>query len=220
MKKIISAVLAIAMVLALSLSVSAYTINTDDAQIGAGEIFGTAAVYFNDATVVNGDTVTVDLMVEDNNEGFTELKITVAADDGISVSAVENGDLGTASYTDGVITVTADETIEVDGCVAKIVFAASAEGVKNVVLTATGKNAGDTIGVLGSECLITVEAAVSEGIPGDIDENGAVNTTDLALLKLALAGGGTDTLPNADFDSDGVVNTTDLAKLKLFLAGA
>lgn len=220
MKKIISVILAIAMVFALSLSVSAYTINTDDAQIGAGDIFGTAAVYFDDATVDNGDTVTVDLMVKDNNEGFTEIKVTIAADNGIAVESVANGDLGNASYADGVITVTSSEAVDADGCIAKITFAATAEGVKSVTLTATGKNGSETITVLGSTCEITIEAAEIEGLPGDVDNNGDVNTTDLATFKIALAEGSAEQLPNADFDGDGAVNTTDLAKIKLYLAGA
>ena len=220
MKKIISVILAIAMVFILSLSVSAYTINTDDAQIGAGDIFGIAAVYFDDATVENGNTVTVDLMVKENNEGFTELKITVAADAGIAVEAVANGDLGTASYSDSVITVTSADVIEADGCIAKITFTASTAGVKNVVLTATGKNGSDPVAVLGSDCEITVEATESEELPGDVDNDGFVNTTDLAKFKIALAEGSAEQLPNADFDGDGAVNTTDLARLKLYLAGA
>lgn len=220
MKKIVSVILAIAMVFVLSLSVSAYTINTDDAQIGAGDIFGTAAVYFDDSTVDNGDTVTVDLMVKDNNKGFTEIKVTIAADNGIAVESVANGDLAAASYADGVITVTSSEAINADGCIAKITFVASTEGVKSVTLTATGKNSNETVTVLGSTCKITVEAAQSEGLLGDVDNNGAVNTTDLALLKLALAEGSAGQLPNADLDGDGAVNTTDLANLKLFLAGA
>ena len=219
MKKIISVILAIAMVFILSLSVSAYTINTDDAQIGAGDIFGIAAVYFDDATVENGNTVTVDLMVKENNEGFTELKITVDADAGIAVEAVANGDLGTASYSDSVITVTSADVIEADGCIAKITFTASTAGVKNVVLTATGKNGSDPVAVLGSDCEITVEAT-DEELPGDVDNDGFVNTTDLAKFKIALAEGSAEQLPNADFDGDGAVNTTDLAWLKLYLAGA
>ena len=187
MKKIVSVILAICMVFVLSLSVSAYTINTDDAQIGADEIFGIAAVYFEDATVTDGEKTTVDLMI-DNNQGFTELKITVAADAGIAVEAVANGDLGTASYSDSVITVTSADAIEADGCIAKITFAASEEGVKSVTLTATGKNGTATVSVLGATCQITVEAAQSEGLAGDVDNDGFVNTTDLARLKLYLAG--------------------------------
>lgn len=52
---------------------------------------------------------------------------------------------------------------------------------------------------------------------GDINKDNSVGTTDLALLKLALAQGTADALSNADMDDDGAVTTTDLALLKLLL---
>ncbi len=216
MRKFISVFLAIAMVFALSLSVSAYTINTDDAQIGAGDIFGTPAVYFEDAVVENGKEVTVDLMIE-NNEGFTELKITVSADAGIAVASVANGDLAAASYADSVITVSASESVDLDGCIAKVTFVASAEGVKNVNLTATGKDGSANIVALGSDCKITVEAA--QGILGDVDDDGDVDATDLGELKLYLAGYDKQLARGADMNEDGSINTSDLSLLKLKLSG-
>ena len=59
-------------------------------------------------------------------------------------------------------------------------------------------------------------------ILGDLDGDGDVNTTDLATMKLFLAGLSelSDTgLVAGDFNKDGAVNTTDLASLKLLLAG-
>ena len=58
---------------------------------------------------------------------------------------------------------------------------------------------------------------------GDISGDGSVDTTDLAVMKLFLAGIGDidDTVKVAgDMTGDGQINTTDLAQLKLFLAGA
>ena len=57
---------------------------------------------------------------------------------------------------------------------------------------------------------------------GDCNGDGNVNTTDLAVMKLFLAGVGelSDTGKlGADLNSDGDINTTDLASLKLKLAG-
>ncbi len=54
---------------------------------------------------------------------------------------------------------------------------------------------------------------------GDTDGDGKVNTTDLALLKLKLAGiNKTATANGADFNKDGNVDSLDLALLKLYLA--
>ncbi len=58
---------------------------------------------------------------------------------------------------------------------------------------------------------------------GDIDANGEVDTSDLALMKLHLAGARTldETGELAgDIDANGEVDTSDLALLKLHLAGA
>lgn len=56
---------------------------------------------------------------------------------------------------------------------------------------------------------------------GDVDCDDKVGTTDLANLKLYVAGADTDIkLTAADVDTNGAVNTSDLATLKLFVAGA
>ncbi len=54
---------------------------------------------------------------------------------------------------------------------------------------------------------------------GDCDESGAVDTGDLAALKLNLAGSGEVNIDAADVTKDDKVDTTDLADLKLTLAG-
>ncbi|MBR2043159.1 MAG: hypothetical protein IJ946_02340 [Clostridia bacterium] len=55
---------------------------------------------------------------------------------------------------------------------------------------------------------------------GDVDDNGKVDTSDLAALKLYLAGIGADINNQyADMDSNEQVDTSDLAALKLYLAG-
>jgi hypothetical protein len=73
------------------------------------------------------------------------------------------------------------------------------------------------------------ESAISESVtvttpekppytPYDCNDDGEINTTDLAVLKLYLAGLG-DVGDGADCNEDGEINTTDLAALKLYLAG-
>ncbi len=54
---------------------------------------------------------------------------------------------------------------------------------------------------------------------GDVDGDGKVSTTDLATIKLFLAGSYSEKVySGADFDKDGYINTSDLALLKLYLA--
>jgi hypothetical protein len=73
-----------------------------------------------------------------------------------------------------------------------------------------------------SEILVVKTEEAPLYIIGDLDGDGNVNTTDLATMKLFLAGiselDGTGLLAG-DLDGDGNVNTTDLASLKLKLAG-
>ncbi|MBR2043760.1 MAG: DNRLRE domain-containing protein [Clostridia bacterium] len=59
----------------------------------------------------------------------------------------------------------------------------------------------------------------SELLYGDVNDDGKVDTTDLAMMKLHLATGSEINEANGDVDFDGIINTSDLANLKLFLAG-
>ena len=73
-------------------------------------------------------------------------------------------------------------------------------------------------------CGETVESqtipSLSQDVKGDADGNGKVDTSDLAKMKLFLAGASKEISSMADVDSSGKVDTSDLAKMKLFLAGA
>ncbi len=61
--------------------------------------------------------------------------------------------------------------------------------------------------------------SANEVILGDVDGDGKVDTTDLAVLKLYLAGVSGEISEGADMDENGEINTGDLAALKLYLAG-
>lgn len=83
----------------------------------------------------------------------------------------------------------------------------SSFGIKTIIVGYKGKTASFEVTVL---------------LLGDCNGDGDVDTTDLATLKLFLAGVGdlSDTGKlGADLNGDGGVNTTDLASLKLKLAG-
>lgn len=74
----------------------------------------------------------------------------------------------------------------------------------------------------GTDLSCTYNIKVGNVLTGDVDGNGTVATTDLATLKLYLAGAvSVDDIvyDNADMDLNTVVETKDLAELKLKLAG-
>ncbi len=219
MKKLLAVILALAMLAAMSIGVSAYTINQDDAQIGADQIFGVTAVYFADAQVEKNGDVTVDIILE-SNPGVTDIAVTFALPADVSIKAVANGNMGTASLNGNVVTIAADSVFSADGCVAKVTFTATELGEKTVVLTATAKNGEDDIAINGSDCIIVVSEAAVSAVPGDVNGDGELNTTDLAVIKLFLADGErTESVVNPDVNGDGLENTSDLAQLKLLLSG-
>ncbi len=65
----------------------------------------------------------------------------------------------------------------------------------------------------------SAEIEIMDCIPGDVNGDLNVDTTDLATIKLYLAGLTSEVAPGADADADGNINTGDLATLKLMLAG-
>lgn len=67
---------------------------------------------------------------------------------------------------------------------------------------------------------VSYVVAVSRLTSGDVNDDGAVNASDLALLKLYLAGQGVQIHGEySDINKNGSTDGTDLALLKLYLAG-
>ncbi len=67
--------------------------------------------------------------------------------------------------------------------------------------------------------MTSAEIEIIHSVPGDVNGDTFVDTTDLAELKLHLAALRENVSPGADADGDGKINTGDLATLKLMLAG-
>jgi endoglucanase len=75
---------------------------------------------------------------------------------------------------------------------------------------------------LGNRVFVNTESGAIEilsFVRGDCNDDGNVDTTDLAVLKLFLAGVNNTIGEGADIDKNGKLDTGDLATLKLFLAG-
>jgi hypothetical protein len=98
---------------------------------------------------------------------------------------------------------------------ASLVFKAKASGGTSI--NVTDVFAADTDEYYYSSVSFGFE--VDNGLIGDADGNGVVNTSDLATLKLYLAGSVTEINNLVDFNNDTFIDTTDLASLKLHLAG-
>ena len=141
----------------------------------------------------------------------------MAIPQGLAVSSVANGEVGTASVLGNVITVTGLDALGDDGCVAKVTFTASVIGQKTVGLTVSAQNDTDDVAVEGSACKVLVSANPTPVIPGDVDDSGEVTTNDLAKIKLFLVDKATINEIAGDIDGNGSVGTSDLAALKLML---
>ncbi|MBE6728957.1 MAG: hypothetical protein E7568_01840 [Ruminococcaceae bacterium] len=195
----------------------------DDGELGAGDIFGNPTLSFEDVTAKQNRKVTLDLSIAEN-PGFTELRVTVDAPAGITVTAVANGEVGTAVLDNGVIVVTANETVTEDKIVAKVTFAVAGNavlGANDISIDVVAKDGDKRVLVKGSDFKMTVEE--STAIPGDVNGNGEVEINDLAVLKLRLVGAladGDAEIVNPDVNENGVVEINDLAQLKLILVGA
>lgn len=149
---------------------------------------------FSDTFEVNVETPSITLS---DNEKIVILDKTyrISADtlpEGVNV-VWESEDQNIATVEDGVVT-------------------AKAEG--ETTITASFVYNGTTY---KASCVVTVKKLL-----GDINDDGVVNTTDLAQLKLHLVGATVlenKALAVADVSQDGAVDTTDLALMKLYLAG-
>ena len=192
----------------------------DDDQFGAGDLFGNPSVAVENVTISQNSAKTVDVVLTENL-GFTEMVIEIVGE-GFTVTAVENGDFGTAVLEGGKIVIESDKVITENGCVAKVTLTAGdTVDVFNATINVTAKEGNLNAGVTGKAFTVTVEEMTV--IPGDIDGSGKVDTTDLAELKLYLAGAKTlegDALIAADIDGSGKPDTVDLAQMKLYLSGA
>lgn len=214
MKKILSIFLAVLLVFsAFSLSAAAYTVNTDDGHIGAGDLFGTGAVYFEDATVALGSSTLVPLMIRDN-PGVTRLEITVEAAEGVALTEVLNGVRGTAVLNGNTVTVNYNTNADTDDCVAYLNFEGKIIGNAQVVLKVKAYTGADEVALLGSTCLITVASFKR----GDIDNDGKVDVLDLILLKHHIVSSEQYPAYGPDLDSNGHVDVADVAILRKLLA--
>ena len=216
MKKIISLLLSLVMLFTLG-SVCA-SASDDDVTVDFDDVAGNSGftiVYFNNTWVNKGEN-TVNLYIK-NNPGVTDLSITFNLPEGFTVTAVQNGDMGEAVLNNGVITVSSSEEYTDNSCVAKVTFNVTASGFNTVGIGCAATNGQQEKYVANASCILKVRE-----VKGDVDGDGDRDATDLANLKLHLAGAkaiGDEGIVNPDVNGDGEVIATDLAQLKLMLAG-
>ena len=69
--------------------------------------------------------------------------------------------------------------------------------------------------------LATLTASAADYLPGDLNGDGLVSSTDVVFLRRHIAGGYNITVNEAagDVNADGILNTTDVVTIRRYIAG-
>lgn len=228
MKRIIALFLTLSLVLALIpatvTSVFAAELETDGT-IQVGEVYATP-----------GSSVDVNITLK-NNPGILGMTLKVTYDESkVTLTSVENGD--TLSYmtftkpkdlSSGCKLPWAAEVVNeediADGVVATLTFDVN-EGtaVNDLIDIAVSYEKGaiidNDLNPLALE-IVNGSIKVIDYTPGDLNEDGLINTTDVVYLMRYIAGGYGISINEAaaDVNDDGNLNTTDVVYIMRYIAG-
>ncbi len=202
----------------------------------AAEIVTDSYITVKSATAMPGKTVKVDITI-DKNPGILGMTLKLNYDESIAtLTDVEKGealdamtftppkDLKSGCNLPWDAEDVAPEDIK-DGVIATLTFE----------ISDTAK-AGDLIGISVSYdsgaiidkdmnplkiSTISGNILIIDYVPGDLNENGIIDTTDVVLLRRYIAGGYGVTINEAaaDVNDDGILNTTDVVYIRRFVAG-
>lgn len=171
------------------------------------------AFSFEKESVTAGDTValTVTLKADGVMNAFSydliynkdELSFVKA-----SSSSINSTSVGVITFVD-----------DADGNTVSTTYYFTTKKPGNVTVTVQNALCADTQEYEYDDTVCTFE--VLRATTGDVNDDGIVNISDLATLKLYLAGATADVNREySDINKDNSVDISDLANLKLYLAGA
>lgn len=228
MKRVISFVLVAAMLIAMfpvfSTTASAAETATD------------AVIYADAAFTKQGSEVVVDFYIK-NNPGILGMTLKVNYDESkATLTAVENGEalphmtfttpkkLGNGCSLPWDAQDVTEEDIR-DGRIVRLTFmvAASAK-VNDIIDIALSYDAGAVIDGDMNPISVRLESGsiwVLDYTPGDTNNNGLVDSTDVVFLRRHIAGGYNVTIKEeaGDVNDDGLRNTTDVVYIRRYTAG-
>ena len=187
-------------------------------------------------TAFPGTTISMDITIKDN-PGILGATLSIAYDEGLTLTAIEAGDAFSALTLTKPGNLSAnpfnlvwdgqeleDDDIK-DGVIATLTFEVSdsAEAGNSLGVRMSYKNGGIVDNNLSTVNVETVDGEVSviDYLPGDLNGDQEVNTTDVILLRRYIAGGYDITINTmaADVNDDAEINTTDIIWLRRYLAG-
>lgn len=224
----------ISLLLALTLILSVLPMGMFTAT--AQEIATDAVITVKNSYGKGGATVAVDVVIQ-NNPGILGMTLTLTYDESaLTLTGVTNGDAMSAltftapkEFKSGVNLPWDAESISEedikDGVIATLTFEISETAQLN---SRVPVEVSYDAGAIVDNDLNSLSVLLSPGYiqvldytPGDLNDNGIVDTTDVVLLRRYIAGGyGVTIVENAaDVNDDGKRNTTDAVLIRRYIAG-
>ena len=184
---------------------------------------GPPVVYVSDCLVQPGDTVTINICIE-NNPGITDATLTLTVDEGLTLTKVEAGEaLSTLEFT-------APENVGQANAYTFSWSGAEADAGNGVALVLTFNVPADAVkGTVydldlsadGEYDIFDGQIEVIDYIPGDVDGNGEVNGDDVTALRQYITGGYgvTINVKAGDVNNDGKLNGNDVTLIRQKIVG-
>ena len=228
MKKILSILLSVCLLISF---IPIFTVPASAAGTSSD-----AVISVEDAYGKPGSEVVVELVIK-NNPGILGMTLKLNYDESkATLISVENGDaLSHMTFTTprnlqsgcqlpwDAEFVADDDTI--DGVIATLTFKiAETANINEYVAVSLSYDDGAIIDRDMAPLSITLDNGtiqVLDYTPGDLHEDGLINTTDVVYLRRFVAGGyGVDINENAaDVNDDSIINTTDAVYIRRYVAG-
>lgn len=192
-------------------------------------------IMFDSITVTAGSEFTVDISVKDN-PGILGAGLKIDFDSKLTLKKVESGDAFSSLVMtkpgklqspyqvvwDGV-ELSADDIT--DGAILQMTFSVSdsvkaGEVFKFEVSSEKGEFVDTNLNPLDVE-VIGGEIRATNYTPGDVNEDGKINSTDVILVRRDIAGGYETKISEqaADVNNDGRINSTDVILIRRYIAG-
>ncbi|MBQ8399986.1 MAG: InlB B-repeat-containing protein [Clostridia bacterium] len=202
----------------------------------AAEETPTAVIAVGSTTAKAGATVEVELAIADN-PGILGMTLSVEYDETLAtLIAVENGEaLSYMSFTKPKdlssgcqLPWDAEEVKEsdvTDGVIAKLTFEVSEDAqIDDLISVRLSHKSGAIIdNDMNPIPVMFIQGYIQviDYTPGDVNEDGLINTTDVVALRRFIAGGYGISIHElaADTNNDGILNTTDVVAIRRFIAG-
>lgn len=203
----------------------------------AVEASSDAVISVRDAYTKPGAIVNVDVMIE-NNPGILGMTLKLQFDDDIAtLTEVVGGDaLSDMTFTppkgeslkNGCTLLWDAESVNAenvkDGIIATLTFQIAEDAQPDEIMDVSVSAVGEVLGADAQPLnvtMVTGQVQILTYIPGDVNDDGQVTSTDVVYLRRYIAGGYGITINEAagDVNNDGVLTSTDVVYIRRYIVG-